>query len=162
MRSKVKIFLIVLSGIFIFVISPVGKMIITISTHYLAECFIKNQMIPTKYLDSSRYDFEAFNSSIAYHEYYFESDKNKYFENNKSYHKISANEIKFLTNIINQHKINIAKFDSNISWYSFDIKTQIKENDLVYVNYKNEYFFTVYYYDVNKNILYYFMIKLDK
>ena len=162
MNRKLTNFFIILAGIICFAISPMGRIIIEVSHHYLFDNISKAQMTTKQYYDSSKHNYEAFNSSIAYHEYYFRNNDNLLFQNNNMYHEISDEEINFLKSKIETHKQTMSEFDKDLTWYSFDSTNQVKINDLMFVEYKDTYSFKIYYYDLNKSTLYYFLIELDK
>lgn len=93
---------------------------------------------------------------MIYSEFYYENSIEQ-FENNENYHELTNEEYQLLEDFF--------KIFSNFSQYedalSFDYKNQLKKGDFVNIHYnKNKsdriYEYRIYYFDKEKEILYYF------
>lgn len=107
------------------------------------------------------YDSEGFKDYTDYAEYYYENS-NKFSES-KIYKKVSKIDIEELTEFFEDYSQWIVYRDGYENWFSFDYKSQLKENDYFILNIKNSaepygkfHNYDIYYFDVEKSILYYF------
>ena len=160
-----KISLVVLGLIDFFIVAPIRTtflfMTFALVSSYIFFNISLSRMTTNKFYDSSKHSYSAQNSSITYNEYYFKNDQNIFFENHGSYKVVYNEEIDSLKSNIETHKKNISLFDHDISWYTFDTNTQVKENDLINMDYEDYNNFELFYFDKDRSILYYFSVHLN-
>lgn len=114
------------------------------------------ELVMNNYIDYKEPIYSCLFFCMIYSEFYYENSIEQ-FENNENYHELTNEEYSLLEDFF--------KIFSNFSQYedalSFDYKNQLKKGDFVNIHYnKNKsdriYEYRIYYFDKEKEILYYF------
>lgn len=124
-----------------------------------------DRIINGYYSSSEHFDEEGFQDYTDYCEYYYRKNDIKKIKNSKYYKKVKNNNIKELKVYFKDYSKWIIYREGYKDWYKFDYKKQVKLNHYYYIENKGSnasslidkfVSYDIYYYDVDKNTLYYF------